>query len=244
MITIPRTLKKQFKKGISQYIQEMGRDIVVVLPPYSTDCPNCLYDTSAKKSANVYDLQFIRPVNIFPGKPIQKTVYPQPFDTTEDDISPDVQYDPSLSNPKILKSSICPVCRGLGILTEENKICIRAHITWNPKEEFLDLSAGRDGVPICRIKTFKEHYALCRDSKSFTIDGVKCIVDTPPRVKGLGDIHLIEFYAIQVPVDDSVTIKYDGDPRINKDLVGQASDQASAASPTTPPIIPSDDGAW
>jgi hypothetical protein len=244
MATIPKGLKTQFKKGIKEYLKTMGRNITVVLPPVSTDCPNCLYNTGSKQSSNVFNLEFIRPVNVFPGKSYQRTVYPVPFNIPDTALDPAIQFDPSLSNPKILKSSICPVCKGKGVLTEENTHCIRALVTWNPKEEYLDLSAGRDGVPICRLKTYKEHYALCRDAKSFIIDGVKCVLESPPKVKGLGADHLIELYAIQFTVDDSVSINYDDDPRISKDLVGQVSDQADSGTPTTPPTIPTDDGAW
>lgn len=244
MITIPKSLKTTFKKGIKDYIKEMGRDITVTMPPASTDCPNCIWDSVSEKSTNVYNKGFVRPVNVFPGKSYQYQLYPVPFNIDISEVDPGIQYDPALPDPKPLKSSICPVCKGKGILTKDNNICIRAHITWNPREEYLDLSAGRDGVPICRIKTYKEHYALCAEAKSFLIDGVKCVMETPPKVKGLGDVHLIEFYLIQTQVDDKVTISYDEDPRVNKDLIEQVSEQADIGTPTVPPTIPSDDGAW
>lgn len=244
MVKIPTSLKTTFKKGIKNYIKEMGREITVILPPVEADCPNCIWDAVSNKSTNVYNQAFIRPVNIFPGKSYQTLVYPKPFNISDSDVDPGIQYDPTLPNPAPLKSSVCPVCKGKGVITKDNNICIKAHITWNPKEEYLDLSAGRDGVPMCRIKTYKDHYSLCTEAKSFLIDGVKCVMETPPKVKGLGDVHLIEFYLVQTQVDDKVTIKYDEDPRVNKDLVGQISDQASVGTPTVPPSIPSDDGAW
>lgn len=238
-----KSLKKQFKKGIRYYIKKgMGRNVTVVLPPTTTDCPNCIWDTVTSLSTNVFDEEFVRPVNIFPGKSYQRQVYPQPFNVTT--VASGTQYDPAILDPKILRTSRCPVCQGDGVLTEENIVCIKALVTWNPKEKFLDLSAGRDGVPICRLKAFPEHYALCREAKSFTVDGVKCVADTPAKLKGLGADHLVEQYVVQVTVDDSVSIKYDGDMRVNKDLVGQVSDQAPAGTPTVPPTIPSDDGPW
>jgi hypothetical protein len=241
-MTFPKGLKKQFHKGFNSYLKNMGRSITVVLEPYRVDCPNCIMDSVRGKSTNVYNSSFIRPKNVFVGTSVQTKIYPQPFNIEEE---PDgIQYDPNLQNPKILRTTVCPVCKGDGILISDNTVCIKGLVTWNPKEEFLDLSAGRDGQNICRVKTYKCNYSLCREAKTFIIDGVECALEIPPRVKGLGDDHLVEFYAIATEVDKSVSVKYDEDPRIIKNIHGSSSSQAEESTPNDPPTIPSDDGPW
>ena len=242
MITIPSSLKKQFNKGFDDYLKKMGRKVTVVLDPFKVNCPNCLWDTVRSKSTNNYNTSFIRPKNIFVGTSAQQKIYPQPFNV--DTAPAGIQYDPALASPKILRSTKCPVCKGAGILTCDRNICITALVTWNPKEKHLDLSGGRDGQSICRIKTFEDQYALCREAKFFIVDGTECALETAPRMKGLGADHIVEFYLIATSVDKSVSDKLDKDPRILKDIRGSSSDQASAGSPNDPPTIPSDDGPW
>ena len=242
MITIPKSLKKEFNKGFDHYLKVMGRQVTVVLPPFIVNCPNCIWDSVRAKSTNVYDTQFIRPKNVFVGTSKQQKIYPQPFNV--ETAPAGIQYDPALDNPKILRTTVCPVCKGEGTLLCDRTICITGLVTWNPKEEFLDLSGGLDGQNICRIKTFRNNYALCRDAESFIVDGTECVLQTPPRVKGLGADHITEFYLIATAVDKSVSDKLDSDPRIIKDIKGSSSEQAPEISPDNPPTIPSEDGPW
>lgn len=233
--------KKQFEKGINSYINNMGRNIIVFLEPFSTDCPNCINSTFGEKSANVYNVNFTRPVNIFPGTPAQEIIYPQPFNVSS---VTGVQYNPSNPNPKILKTTVCPVCKGEGKLIKERKHCLKSLVTWNPKEKLMEESAGREGHPICRIKTFKCNYAIIREAKKFLIDGVECRLHIPPRVKGLGADHLIEAYLITNEIKANVTTNYNFDPRLNDRVQERTSDQAPVGTPINPPVIPSEDGPW
>lgn len=234
-------LKKEFKKGIDTYLKEMGRNIFSVLDPFVTDCPNCLHSDYSNLSANIYNTSFVRPINIFPGTSAQEIIYPQPFNVTSD---VGVQYNPLNPNPKILKTTVCPVCKGEGKLTKERKECIKALVTWNPKEMIQEESAGREGHPICRIKTFNCNYAILRDAKSFIVDGVFCRLHIPPRVKGLGADHLIECYLITTDVKASVSTNYNNDPRLNNATQERSSDQAPNTTPINPPVIPSEEGPW
>jgi hypothetical protein len=187
---------------------------------------------------NVYNTEFLRPVNVFPGTHAEQKIYPQPFNVPT--VS-GVQYDPNNPNPKILKTTVCPVCRGSGIITEPHDICITALVTWNPKEEFLDLSVGEEGESICRLKVFECDYEICKEAKSYIVDGVACRLFTPPRVKGLGGDHLVEFYLQTTAVDKDVTDKYENDSRVKVNPIGRVSDQAPPSTPTIPPSIPGDD---
>jgi hypothetical protein len=239
-MSIPaKPIKKEFKKRFYEFLRKNGRSITVKLPEYTVDCPNCIHDSVRGTSANIYDPRFVRPVNIFPGTPCQKTVYPAPFNL---DSSPSgIQYDPGILDPKPIIASVCPVCVGEGKLTADNTFCIKALVTWDPKEEFLYASAGDEGKPICRIKTFSKDYSLCKNAESFIVDGVSCKLHIPPRLKGLGADHITEFYLITTAVGHSVSDKFDSDSRLNNNTIGRVSDQADSGTPTVPPEVPGDD---
>jgi len=235
---IPRSVKKQFKAKFDDYMKAMGKSIDVYLDPYEVGCPNCIFDSVQEVSANVYNEQFKRPVNIFPSTHAERIVYPVPFNVLT--VS-GVQYDPTIQNPKILKTTVCPVCKGTGILISANKICLTAVVTWGPKEEFLELSAGREGQPICRIKTFNCNYSVVRDATKFVVEGIECKLHRPPRVKGLGGDHIVEAYLLANEVGPSVSKNYDSDVRIDINNPERVSDQAPISTPTIPPTTPGDD---
>ena len=243
-LQIPKILKKEFKEGFFEYIKEMGRDITVCMTPYSVDCPNCIYDNVQKRSSNVYNTSFIRPLNAFPNTPFQKLIYPVPFNVST--VS-GVQYDPTLIDPKILIASNCPVCLGAGSITYDNRICIKAVVTWNYTQvgvegaKFVDLAPGRDGKQLVRLKTYDYNYALCRDAIYFIVDGVKVEIATPAKLKGLGAKHITEVFLITVTVDNSSDTSYDNDSRTLITELGNESNQASVSTPTVPPSIPGDD---
>lgn len=240
-IKIPNRIKKDFNKGFDEYLNVMGREIQVYLEPYTVDCPNCLIASVHDSSANIYNQAFKRPVTIFPGTLVSKIVYPVPFNVMT--VS-GVQYDPSILDPKILTVTICPVCKGEGKLISPKEIFIKGLVTWNPKEENMDLSGGWDGKSVCRIKTFDDNYAIVREAKYFIVDGVKCEHHKEggtPRLKGLGGDHIAEFYLITTSIDKSVSDKYNSDNRLNYNPIERVSDQAPPTTPTIPPIVPGED---
>jgi len=243
-LNIPTSLKKEFKVGFNEYIDKMGRKIQVNLEPYSVKCPNCLFDNIQNSSTNNWDSNFLRPVTIFPTTGFASTVYPQPFNVVT---ASGVQYNPSIPNPRVLNTAVCPVCAGAGVLTSPNSICIKAVVTENEVSRgvdspgFEDLPAGRDGMQITRLKTYEKHYPICRDAKSFLIDGVTYKVEVPAYLKGLGSKHITQLYLSTTQVDSSVDTGYDADPRINVAEQGQVSNQASVVTPTVPPITSGDD---
>lgn len=243
-LKIPITLKKEFKDGFDEYIKSMGRQVLAYLKPHEVQCPNCIFDAYSNKSSNLWNSLFLKPVNIFPGTTHQQIIYPVPFNVTT--VS-GIQYDPSIPNPKILNAVLCPVCKGLGILTIENTVCFRAVITVGKPQtgaqpsDFTDLSAGRDGMQLTRIKTYANNYSVCRDAESFLIDGVQYKTEIPVRLKGLGNKSIVEVYLSTVNVDSSSDNQYDTDNRLKIVDFGQVSNQASPATPTIPPIVPGDD---
>lgn len=243
-LNIPKGLKREFKKGFDEYIKTMGQDIIAHLPPTSVRCPNCFFDSFQNKSSNIYDTSFKTPVNIFPGTTAQRTIYPAPFNV---ETVSGVQYDPAIQNPKILIGSICPVCAGEGKLTSDNTVCMKAVVTQGMIQRgmdsatFMDLSAGRDGTPVTRLKTFSNNYPVCRDADYFIIKGIKYKIEIPVRLKGLGMDAIAELYLTASDVDASSSVEYDNDARININPLGQVSNQAPPLTPTIPPTVPGDD---
>ncbi len=241
-LNIPKSIKKEFKQGMSDLITFQGkeREIVVYLEPTKVSCPNCIVDLIQKASTNVYNVNFVRPINIFPGTSFQRIIYPAPFNVTS--VS-GVQFDPNLPNPKILMTALCPVCDGVGALVHENKVCIRGIVTLakSGSPGFEDLSAGREGIQFARIKTYNTNYSVCRDAKYFIIGGIKYKIEIPARLKGLGDDSLTELYLSEVEEGPSVSTVYNQDIRLQTSTIGQTSDQATSGTPTTPPIVPGDD---
>jgi hypothetical protein len=240
---IPTSLKKEFQKGFAEYTDAMGEKVTVYLSPYTVDCPNCLYDNVQKKSANIYNTGFLRPVYIFPETPFKRIVYPQPFNVLT---TSGVQFDPSIIDPKSLIASVCPICMGEGTLVSPNSYCMQAVVTWDyrPKGEdtkFLDLSAGRESKQVIRIKTYDYNYALCRDANYFILNGsVKAQITNPAKLKGLGGKHITEVFLIATAVDSSPEAGYNVN---QKSIVapGNESNQAPIVSSTIPPNKPGDD---
>lgn len=239
-IKIPKELKKEFHNGFNEYINSMGREVIAYLEATTVVCPNCTYDNIQKESNNIYNEDFKRPVNIFPGTSFQKTIYPVPFNVTS--IS-GIQLDPTLIDPKILQTSLCPVCNGTGLLMHDNIVKFIGVVTIgkNDSPTFKDLAPGRDGIQFARIKTFNTNYSICRDAKYFIIDGIKYILEIPTRLKGLGDLHITELYLSEVQEGSSVNTSQDKDPRLLNIKQSNISNQADIGTPTIPPVIPGDD---
>lgn len=237
---IPKSISKEFKKGIADLITQQGRKVTVCLPDVVTDCPNCLYDSVTRASAGVYDLSFIRPVYIFPNTDQEKIIYPRPFNVSEEIVNSGVVYDPNIVNPGILNTTICPVCKGKGVLTTTPTVCIKAIVTWDPKSPthdgtMVEYSAGRFNSNIARLKTYPCNYAVCREAKKFTVDGVSCEIFRPAHVKGIGGEHLVELHVQTTQaIDDSVTRSFDNDDRININPLGYSSNQADEYTPNNP----------
>lgn len=239
---IPKSLKKEFKKGFEEYIKVMGRTVILVLKPHEVKCPNCFYDPTQKRSSNTYNTSFIRPVNIFPTTTFKRIIYPAPFNVVS--VS-GVQYDPAILNPRILQGDACPVCIGAGVLTGKNEFCIRAVVDRGIKAEggpqLLDLSSGFNGLEILSIKTYSDNYALCREAVSVMVDGVETTVAIPPIIRGLGTDSLVELYVSTIKENMSSSTKYDKDSRLNINDKGGVSNQAPISSPTVPPNVVGDD---
>ena len=238
-----KKVQKLFDKTMETFIEVNGRPIIVNLRKIRSDCPNCINDSQFNQgeSTNRYNESFIRPVLIFPGTGGEEIVYPQPFNIEA--LPSGVVMDPAITNPKVLRTSICPVCKGRGELFHQPSDCINANFNWHPRSGLADgmikdMSPGRlpDNVGI--LKTELCNYAICKDARTFVVDqGVECEKIVPPVKKGVGEDAFIEVYLQKIDSTESTSFVKDQDKRVNVRILGETSDQSDPGTPHSPPTI-------
>ncbi|RLI99267.1 MAG: hypothetical protein DRP08_07340 [Candidatus Aenigmatarchaeota archaeon] len=238
--------QKTFDKAMNTFIKINGRPIIVKLPAIYADCPNCMMDSlfDQGESINKYNVSFVRPVNIFPGTSEEVIIYPQPFNVLT--VS-GVTYDPINTNPKILNTVICPVCKGRGKLSVIPEVCINGNFNWHPRSglsdgKMTDYSAGRMPSNIGIIKTELCNYAICRDATEYVVNGgVRCDTYETPVKKGVGEDAFVEIYVQKVDSSDSTSKDKVKDARVNVRPIATTSEQAPSGTPHTPPNTFADD---
>ena len=153
-------IRKIYKELIKQVIEDLHKPIVAYMPPEKVDCPNCHWDSQNQKSSGVFDNSFVSPVIIF-GQTI---------------------------NPQSFTRGRCPVCFGLGYLKQDIVKNLKALVKWNPRtaDVIERTPAGRESSPIVRIKTSRDDFDVVISAEYFLIDGVKCELNEPPTIRGLG----------------------------------------------------------
>jgi len=159
MIVTP-AIRKLYHDLLTEVIEDLHKPITAHMPPIKADCPNCQYDTANKKSSGVYNNTFVAPVIIFGS-----TINPAPFTRGR-----------------------CPVCHDIGFLTSQITKPLKALVRWNPKSASdLEITpAGREGAPIVRIKVARPHYNTVMAAEYFTVDGMRCVLNEPATIRGLG----------------------------------------------------------
>jgi hypothetical protein len=153
-------IKKIYVQLIKQAIADLGRQVVIHLPPEEADCPNCIWSPTEKTSTNKFDSTFVTPVVIFGS-----TISPTTFDRGR-----------------------CPICKGAGKLIKDVTKSIKALIKWNPNgpEDLQMLPVGREGTSVVRIKALPTNYSFIDSAVYFIVDGVKCEILQPQTIRALG----------------------------------------------------------
>jgi hypothetical protein len=172
-------IRRVYKSLIKQVIADLNKPITAYLPPETSDCPNCLYSFSLKKSSGTFDSNFVTPVIVFGN-----TITPSPFTRGR-----------------------CPVCFGEGKLSLSAPKSLKALVKWNPKsvKAIESTPAGRESSPIVRIKVARADLDTVTNAIYFIVDGVKCELNEPPTVRGLGEQEeLIVAYLITTEVGSDV----------------------------------------
>ncbi len=172
-------IRKTYKTLIKQVVEDLHKNILAHMPPIKADCPNCIWDAVNKTSSGTFQSSFITPVTIF-GNVI---------------------------TPSLFTRSRCPVCFGLGYLASPVTKNLKALVKWNPKTDdtLLILPAGREGEPVVRIKLLRVDFPTLIGAETFTVDGVRCELNAPPTIRGLGEQEeLVVAYLLATEVGDDV----------------------------------------
>jgi len=170
---IPNSVKKKFKQTLQRVVLDLSQPLIIVQEsPLFVDCPNCLWDSINRKSANVFDASFTMGLNIFVGTDQERTITPISFN-----------------------SGRCPVCVGEGQLFTNKEICIPAMINFisgSRGGEYQSLPAGKEGVNYLVVKTLACHYDLLARNETFVVhNNVKCEKYRPPFPRGLGGVEAV-----------------------------------------------------
>lgn len=172
-------IRRVYSKLIKQVIKDLHKPITAFLPPDTEDCPNCLYSFSLKKSSGTFDSSFVAPVVI-----LGNTISPIPF-----------------------TRSRCPVCYGEGQLKSDVSKGLKALVKWNPKstKAIESTPAGRESSPIVRIKVDRNDFDILTSAIYFIVDGIRCELNEPPTVRGLGEQEeLVVAFLISTEVGSDV----------------------------------------
>jgi hypothetical protein len=154
-------IRKIYKELIHQVVEDLHKVIFAHMPPDKEDCPNCVWDSVNGKSSGTFDSSFVSPITIF-GNVI---------------------------SPSSFTRGRCPVCSGVGYLASPVTRKLKALVKWNPKgstDEIKATPAGREGEPMVRIKVLRADFNTLVGAEYFTVDGVKCVINKPPTIRGLG----------------------------------------------------------
>jgi len=156
---VTNAIRSTYKSLIKTVVKDLGETILVYGPPEKQPCPNCYQDLVTGESKNIFNSSFVTPVVIF---------------------------DEAIS-PLSFNRGRCPVCKGAGYLFNEVPTIVKALVKWNPKDGAMDLTpAGIEGSNIARIKARRSYYQAIRDASYFMVDGVRCVLTSPPVFRGLG----------------------------------------------------------
>ena len=177
---ISNAVKKQFKQVTQQIVKDLAQPFIIVQEsPLFVDCPNCIWDSINKKSANVFNASFVASTIIFSGTDQERTISPVSF-----------------------TGGRCPVCIGEGQLFTSKELCIPAMINFiRPGDsggKYYDLPAGKEGVNFAVVKTLACYYDLLVRNDVFVIhNNIKCEKYRPPLVRGLGGEEAVVELIIQ-----------------------------------------------
>ncbi len=176
---VTAAIRKTYKTLIRDVVEDLHKPVIAHMPPEKADCPNCHWDSVNNKSSGTFNNSFTVSVNIF-----DLVINPSPFTRGR-----------------------CPVCLGQGFLVRVIDRNIKALVKWNPDgpDDLRITPAGREGAPAVRIKVLRADYDIVNKAEYFTVDGVRCEVNTPFTIRGLGtQEELVVGYLISTEVGKDI----------------------------------------
>ena len=199
---ITKKVKQQYKRIMQQLVEDLSQNLVIVQEsPMFVDCPNCIWDSINKKSANVFDSTFTSSVTIFQNTDQERVITPISF-----------------------TSGRCPVCVGEGQLFTNKEVCVPAMINFmSPSSsrgaEFLSSAAGKEAQNFLVVKTHACHHDLLVDNEVFFVHGnIKCTKFRPPILRGLGGDEAVAEIMLQTADEaQSKSGKFGGGTKLSRD---------------------------
>jgi len=163
---VPNNLPREIKNVFNSIRKELSRKLYLKLEPNKEDCPNCLTSATGD-SLDKFDSSFVTPVEIFGN----------------------------IISPSSFSRGRCPVCYGKGYLEQENIVCIRGLVLWNPigedsRGDLQRTPVGIEGYNIVQVKADKCYYESLRDCVGAVIDGVDCELQVPPTLRNVGPVEI------------------------------------------------------
>ena len=183
----PKT-KNRFKHAIKDLIKGLGRKIKVYKQPIKGECYNCFYDKLTNSSTG-------------------KCKW-----TALEAITKQQEYEAATSNTdiryKFFKVGRCPVCKGKGYIESQRSIWIECLVIWNPNERntLTFTPAGNEGSTIVELKTDPKYHDLFKNCSKVVVDGISCLLSSPPILRGLGNKSVLVITAFTT---DKTSIDHD-----------------------------------
>lgn len=166
--------KIKFRNSARDLINSLSRPVAVYSEPTKTECPNCFFDKTTNLSTGVCKWTAIEALN-------KQNEWIVAGNTT-------VMY-------KYFVRGRCPICKGVGFLTEDIITYVDCVINWNSTNDTTQTSAGREGSNIVKLKTEPANFELFITSTKLIIDGVTCKLARPPILNGIGGTHIMNLVA-------------------------------------------------
>jgi hypothetical protein len=105
----------------------------------------------------------------------------------------------------------CPICSGLGYIETLRKTPVKCIINWAPTaDDILQTPAGLSGATPVLLKTYPNHMELFKNCDHISVDGIDCVLATPPMLRGLGNesvLFIIAFTSKTILGPDSTEIR-------------------------------------
>jgi len=170
--------KDRFKRAIRDVVNNLGRKVKVYKQIKRSECPNCFYDKATDSST---------------GKCKWRT--PLEAHTKQ------VEYEAATGNTdiryKYFKLGRCPICKNVGYLVAYKRYWVECLINWDPDtNDIIHTQAGKGSSTVVLLKTDPKYIDLFLDSISIEVDGVTCVLESPPTLRGLGNQTVLIVKAI------------------------------------------------
>lgn len=163
--------KDRFKRAMRDVVDNLGRQVKIFKQIKRDVCPNCFYDKATESSTGTCKWK----------TPLEAHEKQVEYETTTG--KSDLKY-------KYFKAGRCPICRGVGYLVTYKRYWVRCVVNWDTateSNEIVHSQAGRGSSTAVTLKTDPKHINTFLDCMRIEVDGVSCILEAPPTIRGLGN---------------------------------------------------------